>query len=327
MPEFDHLWPLLVIPFAWLAACRSSIPERPAVRALYLPQAGRLASLPATPRGPWRGWPRALVLTLILLALSAPHRVDERTAGGSGRAIVLAIDVSGSMRALSDSRADGQALSRLDLVRSVGRRLVARHPGDRFGIVTFADEAIVYLPLTDDTRLVGRLLDELGPGMLGERTALGEGIALACRLFDGVDTPGRAVILFSDGRNTTGALSPAMGRRIAQAMKIPVYAIAIGRSGKVAFPQGPVAPPVAAELPPDPDTLAAIARTTGGRVFAVNDLDRLDAVIDRIDRRELATGDSTRDEHGPVASPWLLLASLALLLYEAWRHEWSVAPR
>jgi Ca-activated chloride channel family protein len=76
-----------------------------------------------------------------------------------------------------------------------------------------------------------------------------------------------ATVLLSDGANSTGALQPLDAARQAAALGVPIYTIALGTAdGVVDVPnqQGQLRQ---LSVPPDPETLAAIAEMTGGRSF------------------------------------------------------------
>ena len=76
-----------------------------------------------------------------------------------------------------------------------------------------------------------------------------------------------ATVLLSDGANSTGELEPIPAAELAAALGVPVYTIALGTAdGVVTVPddQGQLH---TLNVPPDTDTLAAIAETTGGRSF------------------------------------------------------------
>jgi Ca-activated chloride channel family protein len=84
-----------------------------------------------------------------------------------------------------------------------------------------------------------------------------------------------ATVLLSDGANSTGRLQPLDAAQQAAALNMPVYTIALGTpNGTVEIPNqyGQLQQ---LSVPPDPDTLAAIAEITGGRFFqapSANDL-------------------------------------------------------
>ena len=76
-----------------------------------------------------------------------------------------------------------------------------------------------------------------------------------------------ATVLLSDGANSTGSLEPDQAAQQSAAAGVPVYTIALGTaSGTVEVPDrdGNLH---TLEVPPDTDTLAAVAETTGGRFF------------------------------------------------------------
>ena len=76
-----------------------------------------------------------------------------------------------------------------------------------------------------------------------------------------------ATVLLSDGANSTGQLEPLDAAGRAAELGVPVYTIALGtRDGVVQVPdrQGQLQ---TLDVPPDTDTLAAIAETTGARFF------------------------------------------------------------
>lgn len=76
-----------------------------------------------------------------------------------------------------------------------------------------------------------------------------------------------ATVLLSDGKNSSGGLEPLAAAQEAASAGVPIYTIALGTaSGIVQVPdqQGMIR---TIEVPPDPETLATIAETTGGRFF------------------------------------------------------------
>lgn len=137
-------------------------------------------------------------LGLVGLALAGPQfgtRIEEVKARGVD--VVVVLDVSNSMLA-EDLRP-----SRMEVARRALEQLIDRMNGDRLGIVVFAGEPYVALPLTADRSAAKLFLGTLGPGMISlQGTAIGAAIERARQCFpaDGPPT-GRAIIVMSDGES------------------------------------------------------------------------------------------------------------------------------
>jgi Ca-activated chloride channel family protein len=191
------------------------------------------------------------------------------------------------MRAV-DFELNGVPASRMDAALRFAREFVARREGDRVALVVFGSRAVTQCPLTFDREIALALLEYVEAEMLGKRTALGEGVALAvARLPEG-----GAVVLISDGEDTAGEVTPLEGARAAAERGAKVYAIGMGSAGPA---------PVPARLPSgrmrmqmkdyalDETTLRRMAERTGGRYFRASDTATLQSVfaeIDRLEKRE-----------------------------------------
>jgi len=210
--------PVLVLVFLLHAAWRN--------RAL-----GRFASpatLPRMVRGisNWRTLTRFLLLRhglgLTAIALAGPQlgtRYDEVQAEGID--VVVAIDVSNSM-ACEDLKP-----SRMEAARRTMAQLIDRMRGDRIGIVVFAGEAYVQLPITADRSAAKLFLNTIGTHSVGTQgTAIGAAIELAQRGFDPELPGGKAIIVITDGENHEDDADGAARR--AAAAGITVHTVGMG---------------------------------------------------------------------------------------------------
>jgi Ca-activated chloride channel family protein len=84
---------------------------------------------------------------------------------------------------------------------------------------------------------------------------------------DAAKPPLVATVLLSDGANSTGFLEPLDAADQAAALGVPVYTIALGTSDGVVDVRGQDGQLHRINVPPDEETLAAIAETTGARFF------------------------------------------------------------
>ncbi|TXM89965.1 VWA domain-containing protein, partial [Methylobacterium sp. WL122] len=219
-------------------------------------------------------------------ALAGPRLVLPATAlPASGREIMLAMDLSGSMER-RDFSLDGETVNRLVAVKRVGADFIRRRAGDRIGLVIFADQAFVAAGLTFDTASVARALEEATIGLVGRSTGIGDGLGLALRRLDPKDSGGegqpvassKAVILLSDGANNAGQTTPKDVAALAKELGIKVYTIALGpRDMADADGEQDVV---------DTETLREMAEITGGKAFRVKTTDDLVAVADAIDTLE-----------------------------------------
>jgi Ca-activated chloride channel family protein len=266
-------WPLalpalLLVPLAlFLAIARRRAPH--AVRYTNIEVLATVAPAPSR----WRSFiPAACMLLASTCALAALARPEARVAVAREPAsIVLAVDMSGSMAA------DDVKPTRLAAVEGAIHRFVSDLPTrDRVGLVTFSNRPSVAAPLTRDRAV---LLDALEfAAAPGRGTAIGDAVARSVDLLDPVE-PARelqsissgmqaeaspmAILLLSDGAQTSGRLSPLEGAARASERHIPVYAIALGT------PRGVIsAGVISLRVPPDPVTLRKIARSTGGAFYA-----------------------------------------------------------
>lgn len=136
-------------------------------------------------------------LGFAVLALASPqlgsHQEEVKS---SGIDLVVAVDVSNSM-ACEDLKPSRMLATRRSL-----EQLIERTKGDRLGIVIFAGDAFVQLPITTDRSAAKMFLSTVGPGSVPTQgTAIGAAIDLARSSFDAESAAGKAIIVITDGEN------------------------------------------------------------------------------------------------------------------------------
>ena len=252
-----------------------------------------------------------LLWLLLVLAAARPQWLGEPVnLPVSGRDLMLAVDVSGSMEQ-EDYLLDGRPLNRLQLVQQVAGRFIERREGDRLGLILFGSRAYVQTPLTYDRDTVRAFLADSVIGLAGRETAVGDAIALAVKRLRRQPEDNRVLILLTDGANTAGNIAPLDAARLAAEAGVRIYTIGIG--GGPVDTRGPFGMRLLrrpSDL--DPRTLQAVADATGGRFFQATDSEELEQVYDELDRLE----PSVRDERSyrPMRALFHWPAGLALLL-------------
>jgi len=136
-----------------------------------------------------------LAWLLLVLAAARPQLIGETVhLPISGRSLMLAVDISGSMQT-EDMQINGRQLSRLTAVKLVAGEFIEQRKGDRIGLILFGDQAYLQAPLTFDRSTVRTLLDEAQIGLAGKRTAIGDAIGLAIKRLRKEPASNRVLIL------------------------------------------------------------------------------------------------------------------------------------
>ena len=278
--SFAWPWCFLILPLPWLLRRLLS----PAEAGVAL----RVGQLPATAdsAGEWgRARPISGSLALAALAwlmlVSAAARPQMPQAPGSqpvsGRNLMLAFDVSGSM-ATADLQLDGQAVSRLQAARTLADDFLKRRQGDRVGLIVFGSQAYLHTPLTFDLDAVRAALATMESGLAGPETALGDAIGLATKHLQPLADPARELIVLTDGANTAGTLAPSRAAWVAQRAGVRIHAVGIG-----ALPAGKSeAKALAGGL--DEATLQQISEQTAGSYLRATDSTAVQTFFAQIDQ-------------------------------------------
>jgi len=177
----------------------------------------------------------ALVLAALVLALTAAARPrsghEWQTAQGSGVDVVVAIDVSTSMRAADV----GFARSRLYGALAVVHRFVSRLEYDRVALVTFSDQATTVCPMTADMGAVLTMLEGVDYESVGEGgTALAAAVREACERFDPKESRGRVVVVLSDGEDQEQGVADAVAD--AKRLGAVVHTVGLGTTEGARIP-------------------------------------------------------------------------------------------
>lgn len=264
----------------------------------------------------WLPWSlQTAALLLLCLALARPQKAASLAPGlGLGIDIMLAIDTSLSMQAVDFDP------SRLEAAKLTAKKFVAGRVQDRIGLVAFGGGTMLACPLTLDLGALSGRIDELQAGMAGrEGTALGEGIVSAVNHLKDSQAKSRVIVLLTDGRGNVG-VDALTGAKTAQAFGIKIYAIGTAKKGEALMPvDDPVLGRQMAAIADDLDeeTLAEVARLTGGEYFRAENLGQLKAVYDKIDRLERSSVRLPQDAAFTDLYPAPVLAALLLLLLES----------
>jgi len=263
----------------------------------------------------------AIIWLLVVVAAARPQWIgDAVELPISGRDLMLAVDISGSMQ-IQDFEISGRAVDRLTATKAVADAFIDRRKGDRIGLILFGTQAYVQTPLTFDRKTVRKLLDEAVIGLAGKATAIGDAIGLATkRLQEGKTGASheQVLILLTDGVNNAGVVSPLQAAALAAKRGLTIYTIGIGADAMTVnsfFGSRQVNP--SADL--DEKGLTEIAQKTGGKYFRAHDTAELMQIYSMIDQLEpVPKGTQVyRPRHAlfmwPLGLALLLAASLLIL--------------
>lgn len=221
---------------------------------------------------------------LLCFAAAQPQRLGEIEAPpSSGRDLLLAVDVSGSMAA-EDMQIGGRRVDRLTAVKRVLGDFLDRRAGDRVGLILFGQSAYLLTPLTFDRAHVRYQLETSVIGMAGRETAIGDAIGLGVKRLREREEGERVLILLTDGVHNAGALDPDRATQLAIAENVRVHTIGMGGDGGSASVFGLQVATAGAEI--DEASLRRIADSTGGRYFRARDTRELAGIYAELDRLE-----------------------------------------
>lgn len=328
MIHFEWPWLFLALPLPVLARLLLPRADDGVEAALRVPGLAAFSldsAAPALRQLPKRGRLWLAVLAWLLLVTAAARPVwlgDPSDLPVSGRDLMLAVDLSGSMQT-PDFVINDQQVDRLDAIKHIAGQFIDQRVGDRLGLILFGSQAYLQTPLTFDRNTVHQMLDESAIGLAGEQTAIGDAIGLAVKRLRDQPPGNRVLILLTDGVSNAGDLSPLKAAQLAAKAGVTIYTIGIGAdSMQVPSLFGMQTVNLNGDL--DEATLRAIAKTTGGRYFRARDsaeLNQIYGVIDKLQPVDLQTQTfrpRTTLFYWPLAAS-LLLASL-IVLPLAWRR-------
>jgi Ca-activated chloride channel family protein len=265
-----YLWLLLVVPacvgfYVWFLRRRRKSAVRYASLSIFKDAIGR---------GP--AWRRHLPPAILLVALAAMITAIARPAAvitlpSHHETVILAIDVSGSMRATDVEP------TRIQAAQAAARTFVAEQPrSTRIGVVAFAGSAALVQPPTSNRSDVLAAIDQL---QLQNATAVGSGLLVSLKaIFPEMDfdlkvkseqkpvAPGSytaaAIILLTDGQTTAGP-DPVEAARLAAERGVRVFTVGVGTdNGQILTGEG-----WSMRVRLDEDALKAIADLTRAEYF------------------------------------------------------------
>jgi len=164
-----------------------------------------------------------VALSLLIIAAARPQfGQSERTEKRQGIEAIVALDISNSMLA------EDVAPNRLDRAKQMLSKLMDNMVNDKVGLVVFAGDAFVQLPITCDYVSAKMFLNSIKPELIKTQgTAIGQALATSIRCFGEQSDASRAIILITDGENHEDD-AVAVAKR-AKEMGIQVLVVGIGK--------------------------------------------------------------------------------------------------
>jgi Ca-activated chloride channel family protein len=329
MIEWVWPWIILLAPLPWLVQrlAPAAQSQQAAIRAPFYDEWQQIADTQGarTRRGSAVATAALWLLWLLLLTAAArPMWIGEPIElPNSGRDLMLAVDISGSMRT-PDMQVGQSLVTRVDAVRQVGAQFISKRKGDRLGLILFGSNAYVQSPLSFDTETVKRFLTEAQIGFAGEETAIGDAIGLAVKRLKERPAQSRVLILLTDGQDNSSSVKPLDAAKLAAKLGIRIYTIGIGADSLTlpglfgsSFGARQINP--SEEL--DEEGLQQIANITGGQYFRARDPQQLANIYAELDKLEPVEQASTVYRPRQALGYIPLLGALLLSFLLALQHS------
>ncbi len=326
--EFEWLWMFYLTPLPFLLYLLLPVADTVREAALRVPDLGvfTLGDNVHTGRVVQRRLmllPALLAWLLLVCAAARPVWVgDPVELPVSGRDLMLAVDISGSMQ-IEDIIQNDKQVDRLTVVKRMAGEFIERRIGDRIGLILFGSQAYVQTPLTFDRKTVHTLLLDSAIGLAGEQTAIGDAIGLAVKRLLQNPSDNKVLVLLTDGASNAGEVQPTKAAELAAKNGMTIYTIGIGADEMIVnsfFGSQRVNP--SADL--DEETLDQIAQTTGGKYFRARDGKQLEQIYTMLDELQPVIQDKQtfRPQHALFYWPLgiAMLLTVLMLLPLPWRR-------
>ena len=313
------LWPWMLAAVAAPLLVARLVPRAPdaagaPIRVPYFEEALAWSSRAAVAGWRIRRAVAVLAWCALVLAAARPQWVgDPVSLPVSGRDLMLALDLSGSMRE-QDMKSRTGFDARIDVVKRVAGDFVARRTGDRVGLILFGTRPYLQAPFTLDLDTVSKMISETVLGLAGEQTAIGDAIGLAVKRLREREMDERVLVLLTDGADTASRVDPLAAARFAAEEGITIHAVGVGADEEEAA-RWLGARRTRSAL--DESTLRTIAAMTGGRYFRARDTAELEDIYRLIDELEPVGGDDEVFRPTRDLFHWPLGLSAALFVFVA----------
>jgi len=332
------MWETFAFAYPWLLLLLLALPviaflqgRRGAAAAVVFSSVAPLRELGKSRRariGRWLITILLIALAFLIVGLARPQQ--GRTIShveASGIDILLALDVSGSMRA-EDFTIGRDRASRIEVVKQVTQKFIEGRPNDRIGIIAFAGRPYLVSPLTLDHDWLIKNLERVQIGLVEDGTAIGSAIVSASNRLKDRDSKSRIVVLLTDGESNAGKITPVTAAEAAKAIGIKVYTIGAGTRGFAPMPVKMYGQTVYqnVKVDVDEDTLKKIATLTDGQFYRATDTKSLGQIFEQIDKLEKSTLTFSQYKQVRELFPWFvgggsaLIALQLLLAQTVWRR-------
>lgn len=266
-------------------------------------------------------------VALGIVALARPQTLMKgEEAHARGIDIMIALDTSGSMRALDFNPKD-----RMTVAKQATKSFISHRQFDRIGLVAFAGVAILQCPLTLDYGALLDFLDQVEVGITTtENTAIGTALAIASNHLKRSSAKSKVIILVTDGRSNSGEIDPMTAAKAAASLGVKIYTIGVGIHGQSMIPVdtawGKQLVPIQEDL--DEPGLEEIAHATNGRYYRAASTKEFDQIFGEIDKLEKSDikGPSTHEYKDHYLGYLMLAVILLCSGYGLQMTLWRTVP-
>ena len=167
-------------------------------------------------------WLSTIALALLVVVLARPQFGSKmESVTRQGIEVVIALDISNSMLA------EDIAPNRLEKSKKIISKLIDKFENDKIGLIVFAGDAFVQLPITNDFVSAKMFMETISPALITRQgTDIGAAINLAMKSFTPEKEVGKAVIVITDGENHEGGAEEAARAAVEKGMS--VYILGVG---------------------------------------------------------------------------------------------------
>jgi len=273
---------------------------------------------------------RIFALSLLIIAVARPQETTKKEKRiVEAIDICIAFDVSKSMDAI-DFKPNRRSVA-IEKVNS----FVAKRIDDRFSVVIFSGDAYLAIPSTNDYKLVQGIIEKSNNSGITDGTAIGQALSVSALHLKSSKARSKVIILVTDGDNNMGSVDPRTAAVLAQGLGIKIYAIGLGKKGRVAYPNfsrdmfgREVKVMNYLTDAYNEELLKELSLKTGGRFFTAQDEGILESVFDEInklEKTEVEVKSFTRVKE--LAWAFIALALFFLILEQILTHTfWRKFP-